>query len=242
MIYYISCDGEHLMHQCQTLMQSYQLNYSENHLPRLHLSLSGLVLLDQQAKSIVLDWNEKQWRQRATGQRGQDPLVKVSHAGQGVTILDLTAGWGRDALVMANAGGQLTLLEKNPYMALLLKQAHQNLEDAHLKQCIDIHFIDAHIYLQQLKPENYPEVIFIDPMHPQRQKKALVKKHLQVLQQFLLPNDDVKELIQLAMQKCNKRVVVKWPVKEQALMPADFSVCGKTIRFDVYQIKNKAVV
>lgn len=237
MIYYISCDAENLLHQCQLLMQDYQFDYSETYLPRLHLTDKGLFLLDTHAKSISLDWNDPMWKQRAKGGRGQDPLVKVTLAGLGASILDITAGWGRDALVMAHAGGKLTLLEKNPYMAVLLNQAYQNLEDSVLQQHIRIHFIDAHFYLQQLLPGNYPDVIYIDPMHPQRQKKALVKKHLQVLQQFLLPNDDVKELIQLATERCKKRVVVKWPEREKALVPADFSVCGKTIRFDVYQLK-----
>jgi 16S rRNA (guanine1516-N2)-methyltransferase len=238
MIFYISCETDDLMHQCQSLMQEYQLDYSTSQYPRLHLTDLGLVLLDKQAKSIELDWNDSKWKQRAKGGRGQDPLVKVSLAGLGASILDITAGWGRDALVMANAGGRLTLLEKNPYMALMLKQAYQKLEDVELKKHIKIHHMDAHLYLQQLSQKDYPDVVFIDPMHPQRQKKALVKKHLQVLQQFLLPNEDVKEMIELAYQKCLKRVVVKWPEKEKSMLPADFSVSGKTIRFDVYQ-KNK---
>ena len=229
---YISCEQGELYPYCQQLMTQFGLVYSENLLPRLHIGHFGLSLLDTRGHAITLDWNDVQWKQRARGARGQDPLVKVSLATQGAWILDMTAGWGRDAMVMAQAGGHLTLLEKNPLMAAMLFQAHQSLIDFNLQSNIRCVWANAHDYLKNMTEK--PDVIYIDPMHPERQKSALVKKHLQVLQQLVPPNEDVEELIQLALQHALKRVVVKWPEKQSAHFKPSYSVHGKTIRFDVY--------
>ena len=231
---YISCEQAQLTQQCQQLMSQFDLVYSETFLPRLHLGKMGLCLLDNDGKAIVLDWNDAQWKQRAKGARGQDPLVKVSLAGSGSRILDITAGWGRDAMVMAQAGGRLTLLEKNPLMAAMLFVAHQSLLDLTLKTNIECVWANAHDYLIQITEK--PDVIYIDPMHPERQKSALVKKHLQVLQQLVSPNEDVLELITCSLQHALKRVVLKWPEKQAPLCKPSYSVHGKTIRFDVYLV------
>ncbi len=229
---YISCEQGELYPYCQQLMIQFGLVYSEHLLPRLHIGSLGLSLLDTKGHAIALDWNALKWKQRAKGARGQDPLVKVCLASHGAKILDITAGWGRDAMVMAQAGGHLTLLEKNPLMAAMLFQAHQSLNDLKLQSNIKCVWADAHDYLKTTTEK--PDVIYIDPMHPERQKTALVKKHLQVLQQLVPPNEDVEALIQLALQNVLKRVVVKWPEKQSAHFKPTYSVHGKTIRFDVY--------
>ena len=35
-------------------------------------------------------------------------------------VLDATAGFGHDSLILASTGAQVTMLERNPLMALLL--------------------------------------------------------------------------------------------------------------------------
>ena len=94
--------------------------------------------------------------------------------------------------------------------------------------------LDAHDYLMHLSPQNYPDVIYLDPMHPSRQKQALVKKHLQVLQTLVPPNMDVDGLIELARTKCKERLVLKWPVKGHKFKGTKGSLVGKTIRFDIF--------
>lgn len=234
MTYYISCQPGIDVALCEDLMQHYAFEYSNTQLPRLELQKQGLVLLTDAYDSFIVDWNQVKWMQRAKGGRGSDPLVKVSLAAQGAVILDLTAGWGRDALVMAHAGAKLVMLEQHPYLAALLHQAHTRLENINTKNLMTVVWAEAKQYLNTLALNVYPDVIYYDPMHPSRSKTALVKKDLQVLQQLVGPNTDVLESIELARQRCLKRVVVKWPEKQPPVIAPDFSIHGKTIRFDVY--------
>ncbi len=234
MTFFISCQSAELRQACEAIIGKFNLCYSESILPRLCLKEEGLVLLDNTGQSIHLNWNDAKWKQRVLGTRGHEPLIKVTQASQGVRILDLTAGWGKDGLMMASAGAKLVMLEKNPYMAALLFKAHEGLEDENLKSKIRIFWSDAHDYLNQLEKDVFPDVIFIDPMHPTREKSALVKKHLQVLQQLVAPNEDVGELIALAQMHCKKKVVVKWPQKQKPTIKPNYSIQGKTIRYDVY--------
>jgi 16S rRNA (guanine1516-N2)-methyltransferase len=235
MTYYISCTDTTLLQKCEALMQPYGLVYSDTHFPRLDLNSNsnGLILLDKQS-AISIDWNTQEWKQRAKGERGADPLVKLSLASQGASVLDLTAGWGRDAMVMAHAGAHVMMLEQHPYLAALLSQAHQHLADCSIQQRTLVKWIEAKDYLRALMPSELPDVIYFDPMHPARQKSALVKKNLQILQDLVQPNMDVTECIELALQSCKKRVIVKWPQKLKPLIAPNYSINGKTIRFDVY--------
>jgi 16S rRNA (guanine1516-N2)-methyltransferase len=229
MTYFLSLSHEGLREQANPLVQKYHFQINEKVLPRLHLSDEGLMLLDFQGKAIGLDWSNKHWKQRAKGALGRDPIIKATLAGQKNKILDLTAGWGKDALLMAQAGATIVLVEQHAYMAALLDENHRRLIDLSLKSRITVIWSNASDYLHQLSPEDYPDVIYLDPMHPKRNKCAQVKKHLHLLQEFIPPNNDVLELIEMAKDKCRIRVVLKWPAKKTPPAKADFSLQGKTI-------------
>ncbi|MDQ5884279.1 MAG: rRNA (guanine1516-N2)-methyltransferase [Pseudomonadota bacterium] len=218
----------------QKLIKQYGFFCDAQIMPRLHLNETGLFLLDRDHKELHIDWNDAQWKQRAKGGSGADPLIRATGAGQPLQILDLTAGWGKDGLLMAQAGAHVTLLERNPYMAALLQYAHERLEDKRLQSRIQVIYADAMAYLKALLPKDYPQVIYIDPMHPKREKSAKVKKHLQVLQALVPPNEDVSALITLAASKVLQQVVLKWPAKALPPVVSHHTYKGKTIRYEVY--------
>ena len=79
-----------------------------------------------------------------------------------------------------------------------------------------------------------PDVIYLDPMFPERKKSGLIKKKFQLLQQLESPCCNEDDLLHSALAAGPKRVVIKRPLREAPLAgvrPA-FSLCGKTIRFD----------
>ena len=82
--------------------------------------------------------------------------------------------------------------------------------------------------------EEAPDVILLDPMFPERQKSALVKKKLQVIQKLEIPCNDEVELILTAMAAKPKKLIVKRPPKGPYLagLKPDFSIEGKAVRFD----------
>ncbi|MCA9466306.1 MAG: class I SAM-dependent methyltransferase, partial [Nitrospira sp.] len=88
--------------------------------------------------------------------------------------------------------------------------------------------------LQQLPFE--PEVIYLDPMFPHKEKSALVKKDMRVLQEVVGPDEDADELFTIARTVATNRVVVKRPDYADFLsgLKPQTSIKTKKHRFDIY--------
>ncbi len=204
--------------------------------PTLAWQAGKRVLLFPGFSPLFVDFSATALHQRRTA--GKDlALVRAIKPQPGLKIIDATAGWGRDALVLAHHGAEVLMLERQPLMAALLEDGLARIEDdSPLKTRLSFCAEDALSYLQRLKPLDYPDIIYLDPMHPTREKSALVKKEMQVLQSLLGADLDAKALLTLALQRAKKRVVVKWPTRQPALSKPHFSFAGKTVRFDCYEV------
>jgi 16S rRNA (guanine1516-N2)-methyltransferase len=200
----------------------------------LFLTADKLTLKIPSFNLLSVDFSEQAWKKRREEGKKQG-LVRACKPAPGVTIIDATAGWGRDSSVLAAFGAQVLMIERNPLMAALLDDALERrtpLEQQQMK--MSLHQGDAWSYLNTLEPKDYPDVIYIDPMHPLRTKSALVKKEMQVLQDIIGPDEDALELMILARERVKQRVVVKWPQKSPSLLNASACIAGKTVRFDLY--------
>lgn len=162
-------------------------------------------------------------------------------------VLDLTAGLGSDGFVLASLGCFLQLLERNPIVYQLLKDgldraASAALEDPELDEIIKRMYLshtNSINYLRQLSVNNYPDVIYIDPMFPPRKKSAQVKKEMQALHQIVGADDDAEQILELALDRALYRVVVKRPAHSQFLgmRKPNYSLEGKSTRYDIFTRK-----
>jgi 16S rRNA (guanine1516-N2)-methyltransferase len=86
-----------------------------------------------------------------------------------------------------------------------------------------------------------PDVIYLDPMFPQRQKSGLVKKKFQLLQQLERPCTDGEALLSAAIAAGARKIVIKRPLKGELLggRTPDYSLKGKTIRYDCLVLPKK---
>lgn len=174
------------------------------------------------------------WSKRKSEGKRQG-LIRACKPAAGLKIIDATAGWGRDAAILASFGAEVLMIERHSIMASLLSDAlSRRNESDREKMHLSLYAGDAYSYFNALEEENYPDVIYIDPMHPERSKSALVKKEMQVLQQIIGTDDVARDLIQLAIARTKQRVVVKWPQRSNPLLPVNAQVNGKTVRFDIY--------
>lgn len=206
----------------------------DNHvLPRLSVTADKLVLLIENFAPLFVDFSRSTWQKRRNAGKKQG-LVRACKPIKGIRILDATAGWGRDAVVLASFGAEVLLLERQPVMAALLADGLSRIPTEALLS-LSLIQKDAKEYLQTLTANDFPDVIYIDPMHPVRQKSALVKKDMQALQQIIGSDEDAYELIKLALTRSRQRVVVKWPQRLAPLFPPTLSIDGKTVRFDIYK-------
>lgn len=213
---------------------SLDLAEAETEDDKLLLSDTHLSLCMQQFKPLHVDFQWQTWKKRLQEGKKQ-ALIRALKLKSGMKILDCTAGWGRDAAVMAVFGAEVIMLERDPIMAALLEDGLSRRDEVSSERLkLELIHQDAIVYLNQLAIGSAADVIYIDPMHPERQKRALVKKDMQALQRLIRPTEDLLPLLDIARQKAKCRVVVKWPQKEAPLLPADESIEGKTIRYDIY--------
>lgn len=155
-----------------------------------------------------------------------------------VSIIDATAGLGRDAFVLASVGATVTMVERNPAVAALLadglRRAQQEPSLASwLPERLQLQFAGSASFLRQ-----HPsvDVVYLDPMFPTREKSAKVKKEMQAFHQVVGNDVDADDLLAVAQSLASKRVVVKRPGYAGFLndVTPTMSVTGKNNRFDVY--------
>jgi 16S rRNA (guanine1516-N2)-methyltransferase len=230
----VGYEHEGLRDKAQKLAQQLNFVLDKDANPCLFLTDTKLALKIHKFSLLFPEFEAVFWHKRKQEGKKQG-LVRACKPVPGLKIIDATAGWGRDAAVLASFGAGVLMLERHPVMAALLADAllprvEQNQEQLPLS----LYAGEAYAYLNALEEQDYPDVIYIDPMHPARSKSALVKKDMQALQQMIGADEDALALIQLAITRVKQRVVVKWPQKMKALLPANACIEGKTVRFDIY--------
>ena len=132
-----------------------------------------------------------------------------------LTIVDATAGLGRDAFMIASLGFDITLIERSDRVHKLLTTALQSARQAspELSAIVERMTLltgDA----RELLPKLGADIVMVDPMHPERTSSALVKQEMRTLRDLVGPDPDSDELVQAALSSAGKRVVLKWPLFE----------------------------
>lgn len=164
-------------------------------------------------------------------------------AGIRPSILDATAGLGRDAFVLAQLGCRVTLVERHPVIAALLADGLQRGSlDAEVAPIIErMHLRSGNaIELMTAWEGEPPQVVYLDPMFPHREKSSLVKKEMTMLRPLAGDDLDAPALLAAAMALGTHRVVVKRPRKAPCIPGphAGYTLEGKSSRFDIYPKKS----
>lgn len=217
---------------------------------------------DQQGLSLTVngmkmnpDWSAEIPRLKRASIKSE-LIARACNLSEKPNLLDATAGLGHDALLLAHLGANVTLVERHPVLFTLLETQLQHAKEDyflnHTAQRIQLIFDDAQHLLQQFEQQQRTfDVVYLDPMFPQRnqntQKKAQVKKQMQVLH-YLLEDDSIDDTLQnphhldlgdallnLA-QKISPRVIVKRPKYAIFLnnQEPQHQWLGESSRFDAY--------
>lgn len=206
-----------------------------------------ILLLDEKNKlswlsdglSVAPEWDKLQRRVVSAG-RKSELLLQAAKITSDSTVIDATAGFGHDSLILASTGAQVTMLEQQPLMALLLLAEQQRMSTLpnwqKLMSRLQIINVDALSYFAKLQAESVNaikendakvvDVIYLDPMFPEDSyqdsktgKGAKVGKHMQALHQLARPptSEEELQLLQSAQAVVSQhaqrqgRVVVKRP-------------------------------
>ena len=155
-------------------------------------------------------------------------------------ILDLTAGLGKDAFVLASLGCHVTLVERKPAIYLLLQngieRARHDDNIAAIANNMSPHFADATDYLKHWQDRVKTDVIYLDPMYPARGKSALVKKEMRYFHDIAGKDEDATALLKVAMHYQPRRIVVKRPLSAAPVagIKPDTMITSKNTRYDIY--------
>lgn len=152
-------------------------------------------------------------------------------------LVDATAGYCQDALLLALMGFRVTAFERSPVVISLAQDGlrrftvQSGIALAHRLQLVNG---DARACLPSLVPR--PEAIYLDPMFPSKRKKsAAVKKEMRLLRELVGNDPDALELLEISRQVALDRVIVKRPDDAPPLTPnPSMSIAGKLVRYDIY--------
>jgi 16S rRNA (guanine1516-N2)-methyltransferase len=180
-----------------------------------------------------------------SGASRKDALARAAGFGKGAvpTIIDATAGLGRDAFLLATLGAQVTLLERSP-------EVHHRLRDALARAVAEGGELAAAVArmtllqgdARQLLPGLRADAVMVDPMHPPRGNSAVVKQQMRLLRDLVGTDPDALQLMQAALACDCRRVVLKWPLRApplEGLRKPSHSITGKTVRYDVFMMTER---
>ncbi len=227
-----------------------------------------ILLLDEKDKlswlseglSVAPEWDKLQRRVVSAG-RKSELLLQAARLTADSQVIDATAGFGHDSLILASTGAQVTMLEQQPLMALLLLVEQLRMSTLpnwqKLMSRLQIINTDALTYFKRFNNylgadnEQAIDVIYLDPMFPEDSyqdsktgKGAKVGKHMQALHQLAHPPtlDEEQQLLQSAQAAISQnsqkqgRVIVKRPQFAPLLahqQPSE-SWNNEAVRFDGY--------
>lgn len=173
------------------------------------------------------------------GRLGQEMLVHMAKTrNPNPKAADCTAGMGEDSFLLAAAGYEVTLFERNPVIGALLRDALARAkEEPRLQEIVARMQVIEGDSVELLREQNVEyDLVYLDPMFPARKKSGLIQKKLQLLQKLEQPCTDEVALFKAAVAITPKKIVVKRPLKGPYLAgrKPSYSSKGKAIRYDCY--------
>ena len=192
----------------------------------------GYVLHTVEGLSFFIDFPVKQ-----KAFVSKQPLIKaLGFKNKSLSVLDITAGWSKDAFLIAQLGCQVTAVESHPFVFHFVKSSLES--KAHSPLPLKLILGDSLNYLKSLKKqEDYPDVIFMDPMFEGR-KKSLSQKSIRILKALTGKTQNKEILFQWALEKAQQRVVVKRHKLDKPLsLKFISSFKGHSVCYDVFSSK-----
>jgi len=203
----------------------------------------GLQKTNEKSLPLIIDFSSGRlnYRRENISMR-KEALVKAmglkSHSE--LFIIDATAGLARDSFILAALGFKIQLIERSPIIHALLRDGiSRGLQDPAIEPIIkrmDLIQSDANTWLNNLTTK--PDIIYLDPMFPERKKKALSKLDMRIFHHIAGDDLDADLLLKTALTCATKRVVVKRPrlALELSGIKPTYSLAGSSSRFDIYII------
>lgn len=213
------------------------------------VTLEGKVCLKRvkatDSSAVAVDFSAPALNYRVTSAIKQQGLSKAVGIKTTLrpSVLDATAGYGKDAYLLASQGCRVELFERDPFVFALLQdglaRGLASQQETVVAACqrlslVNQDFIESSI--DTLGGVGSVDVVYLDPMFPESKKSARVKKDMYALQELLGAATDADALWGQACKLARRRVVVKRSKSAPTLgnRAPDIQYKGSSSRFDVY--------
>ncbi|MCR9277480.1 MAG: class I SAM-dependent methyltransferase [Pseudomonadaceae bacterium] len=158
---------------------------------------------------------------------GRSDLMRALGDVRDRSVLDATAGFGVDAAQIAFHGARVTAMEREPGIYCLLDDLARRASHG-----FEAVFDDSREQLGKRW-----DIIYLDPMFPQRNKRALPAKRLQylaTLAEYAADPDSLAGWLADCRRACDRRTVLKRRAKDPVLAKPAGCIKGRSVRFDIY--------
>lgn len=192
---------------------------------------------------LQLNWDGAELSRRLGGLRRQTLIRAVGlHKQRDLSVVDCTAGLGRDSLSLAAAGARVRAHERKPLLLAMLQHEYARLQAGRQPPEYLARLMIAGGDARGTLQPNSCDVVYLDPMYPEDRRHALAAMPMQLLSAICGADSDAHELLPLALAAAAKRVVVKRPRRAAALAGAtpNLTMQGKQARFDIYLTGGRA--
>lgn len=206
----------------------------------LHWDQQGPFLPGEKGVGVRLNWM-RQWdvHVRKNYSLAREPLAKALGLKRSVPslVVDLTAGTGKDAVLICSFGAKVVAFERNATVFTLLAYEYQKLlrqrPEHPLIERLSLNWgeFNAELAIDQVS------AFYFDPMYEQLKKKRTAKprKEMVAFENLIGADEDQMKFAQLMMQLSPRKLIIKRPLKAPVLLEKR-NVCfeGKTTRYDLY--------
>ena len=191
---------------------------------------------DPQVGPVCVDFSHLDLRPYGPNLSRRQPLARALGK-KAHSVVDATAGYCQDALLLTLMGFRVTAIERSPVVAALARDGLRRITSQTgmvLANRLQLVVGDARALLPSIAPR--PDAVYLDPMFPPKRKKsAAVKKEMRLLRELVGDDPDAHELLEISRRVALDRVVVKRPDGAPPLAPdPSMSLAGKLVRYDVY--------
>lgn len=221
--FHLDIESEHKLHS----LREY-LHFTEGKL-KYHSMDLGIMCFDF--------FDIDRYHQRQNYALSREPLAKALgiKGNDSLNIWDTTCGTAKDSILINHFGAKLTSFERHPVIYLLLIDALRR-----YPLNFEIIFADTSMLYFNIAEENRPDVIYYDPMYPEKlgsKKSALPRKEMRIFKEIVGNDLDSKIFLEWSLKTAKKRVVVKRSINALPILEnPTASYVGKSTRYDMYKI------
>lgn len=223
-----SCDDsiailKNIVQNLSTQNINYILKMQKTFQLKLEEKTLSIIFNQNNFKPFILDYNSSKYLDCIKNAK-KSLLNKACKLKPQNKILDMSCGWGKDSLTMACLGANITSIEVNPLVAILVQYAKAKLY-YNWKLIIE----DSVNYIKNNKDF---DIVYLDPMFPP--KKNLSNKNLQILSLLCKPTSSIEYMLEHVLKTTKSKTVIKLPLKYSIRHKPNYKIYGKTIKWYIF--------